>query len=950
MPRAFPSASPRSFVSLVALLVGCALALFATPAHAQPPEPILVAGSPDYGQPAFDRISDVEKLGNSFYFLASNQTSGSGLWASDAANGTRLLTSADTGFSQASGTSTLVLLKNTLLFFAQSEEGLQLWRSDGTSGGTRLIKRFAPSFFLDNGSIFDADDIIVFDGYFYFELANRDDDTISVWRSDGVTVTPTQIVLDENALRCVQIAATGSGWYFFRKQLREPDSSDTYAELWYFDLAKNESRLVRSLEDFDVDYPEIDYTEYKCPFVLGDLVVFFDTRKERTETGDTEYSYVLRALDDSSDSLLELGAFSAVGLAEFIQLAGETLYFSTSDGLWQSDGTPDGTQRLPPFLDGTGTPLVDEWWRVGFGIEFKVLGDQIYLLQQRDEEARLALWRGSRDSTEMELIYEIPFAEVSGGAAFNYLSITQLDAVDDELVFGTYLSVTGLNDSFYLNDNNDLSQVRLWHSDGTSAGTAPLFAPPAPPHMKAPREMITAGQRTYFAFANEETGLELWSFADDDASAGPVADIEPGPSSARPDQLTAVSDSLYFTVNGATTSGLWRTDGTSAGTQRITGQRADGTTLERAIPTLLVPGEETLYFAVLVEKNSDGGDYQRYTELWRVEPSSTTASFVTRVELPDQQDVAIHTAKFLNGRLYFIVYEDSEADFEPVDSLWVSDGTAAGTQKLDDLPLYHASSYSRTDPEPLAQLFAVGDMIYIASSNLWQTDGTVGGATQIASGGLSPVNNYLFYSSDSQIAQREGQILYLADYQFEGGAIRGDWIVTETLLKRVDLSTDGAVSEKSLSLDNVVGALGVIELQATIDGVVYFSAKNQLWRSDGTAAGTELLVNVNTVSRSRGVANFQRVGDTLFFSAQSERQGAQIWQSDGTARGTFSVANLSRQQPFAAVEKLTAADSQLVFVTTNAVGTDEAVWTLDIGGISFADVYPYSVNLPIVQQ
>src|SRR5688572_27367689 len=55
-------------------------------------------------------------------------------------------------------------------------------------------------------------------------------------------------------------------------------------------------------------------------------------------------------------------------------------------------------------------------------------------------------------------------------------------------------------------------------------------------------------------------------------SAWLVADIEPGPDrSSAPDNLADVNGTLYFSANGPEgSSGLWKSDGTAAGTQFVT--------------------------------------------------------------------------------------------------------------------------------------------------------------------------------------------------------------------------------------------------------------------------------------------------------------------------------------------------------------------------------------------
>src|SRR5262249_18433602 len=63
-----------------------------------------------------------------------------------------------------------------------------------------------------------------------------------------------------------------------------------------------------------------------------------------------------------------------------------------------------------------------------------------------------------------------------------------------------------------------------------------------------------------------------------------------------------------------------------------------------------------------------------------------------------------------------------------------------------------------------------------------------------------------------------------------------------------------------------------------------------LWRTDGTAAGTELVKTLNIVG------NLVGVNGRLFFVASDPATGAELWQSDGTAGGTALVRDINPGQ------------------------------------------------------
>src|SRR5918993_311422 len=134
---------------------------------------------------ALTRSAEVEKLfvvGKTLYFRANDGKHGVELWKSDGTNrGTKLVKNINTSSeSEASDIGELVAMGNRLYFTANDgKHGLELWKSDGTVKGTRLVKDIKPG---KIGS--DADSLTAFGGVLLFAAADGKHGP-ELWGSDG---------------------------------------------------------------------------------------------------------------------------------------------------------------------------------------------------------------------------------------------------------------------------------------------------------------------------------------------------------------------------------------------------------------------------------------------------------------------------------------------------------------------------------------------------------------------------------------------------------------------------------------------------------------------------------------------------------------------------------------------------------------------------------------------
>src|SRR6476660_1233224 len=79
---------------------------------------------------------------------------------------------------------------------------------------------------------------------------------------------------------------------------------------------------------------------------------------------------------------------------------------------------------------------------------------------------------------------------------------------------------------------------------------------------------------------------------------------------------------------------------------------------------------------------------------------------------------------------------------------------------------------------------------------------------------------------------------------------------------------------------------------------VYFMANTlsngaELWKSDGTAAGTAMVAEILPGMGSSAAQFITNLNGTLYFSANDETHGMELWKSDGTMAGTAMVKDIN---------------------------------------------------------
>jgi ELWxxDGT repeat protein len=344
---------------------------------------------------------------------------------------------------------------------------------------------------------------------------------------------------------------------------------------------------------------------------------------------------------------------------------------------------------------------------------------------------------------------------------------------------------------------------------------------------------------------------------------------------------------------------LYRTNGTAAGTTLISNS-ANST----AASAVAVIGTNVFFV---------GTDTTASTELWSY--NGTTAARLADIN-PGTSSSSPALLTVVGTTLYFTATTAANGQ-----ELWKSDGTAIGTVLVKDI-------VTGTTGSSPANLTNVGGTLFFTANDgtngteLWKSDGTAAGTVMV-----SNINTAAGASSTPANLTAIGSTVYFSASNGTTTGLNGTelWKSDGTTTSLVlDINT-GTASSSPAGLYNAGGTL-YFRATTTAAGV-------ELYKSDGTGAGTVLVKDIFTGTGSSTPSNFALAGSALFFTAtDSAANGVELWKTDGTNAGTVMVKNIN---PAASGSSnpatLTAVGSTLYFTATDGA-TGSELWKSDGSG------------------
>ncbi|QGJ71066.1 Hypothetical protein PBC10988_27690 [Planctomycetales bacterium 10988] len=150
--------------------------------------------------------------------------------------------------------------------------------------------------------------------------------------------------------------------------------------------------------------------------------------------------------------------------------------------------------------------------------------------------------------------------------------------------------------------------------------------------------------------------------------------------------------------------------------------------------------------------------------------------------------------------------------------------------------------------------------------------------------------------------------------------------------------TDGTVAgTELLKAIGPAGAASEMQSFVNADGILYFLANDgthgvELWKSDGTSSGTQLVIDLVKDGGDAGIQELTAVGNLVFFSADGSN-GRELWKSDGTAAGTTMVKNLTDDTGSEGIQSSSPESlvnvGGILFFTANDGTSGREIWATD---------------------
>ena len=415
--------------------------------------------------------------------------------------------------------SDILLIKgiNGNLYFdaTTSTDGIEPWKSDGTSSGTIMLKD------INLGGNSAPGGFTYFNGEVFFHAASPPND-VELWKTDGTpagTVLFSDIFPGSASSSYPDLLTVIGSTLYFKSGIFSPVGG----ELFKSDGTSAGTMIVKDIQPGAGT--STDFTEFMN--INGKLLFFAD---DSTLNGA---SIDLWSSDGTSAGTMKIYNVR-INQIPNIKVINGLMYFSGNDDIngcepWISDGTSSGTFMIKDINPGSSSALTPQ---SSFPQGFVELNGEIYFVAQDPIYGR-ELWKTDGTSSGTVMVRDF-----NPGSAYGLES----DG-----------SLTMINNTLYFSASDGINGYELWKSDGTSNGSvmikdinASFGGSSSYPYFIT---KINCSQ-IYFSADDGIHGRELWKTDGTSSGTIMVQDLYVGSSSSNPYlyQAPVINGSLYFSA------------------------------------------------------------------------------------------------------------------------------------------------------------------------------------------------------------------------------------------------------------------------------------------------------------------------------------------------------------------------------------------------------------------
>lgn len=401
---------------------------------------------------------------------------------------------------------------------------------------------------------------------------------------------------------------------------------------------------------------------------------------------------------------------------------------------------------------------------------------------------------------------------------------------------------------------------------------------------------VPLGGRVLYEGASPTLGHELFQ-TDVGQPLSLVKDINPGPASSFPGAPAELGGKLYFAADHASFGReIWTTDGTAIGTVLWADLTPGGAS---AAPEVHVAAAGGVVFSAL--------DQAQIRQLFWSDGNPANITQLTAKTVFDGFSTfeSFHAS---SGHFFFVT-----STLAAGQEVWVSDGTAGGTQLLADISAGAEDTLVR-------EFIEFGGATYFSAASwingdrsLWRTDGTSAGTTSFVQIGFPGADT-------GDLLSFGGKLLFTAYDAVNGAEI---W------------ETDGTLAGTQVLTDlTPAGVSSAAQSLFAFGGQVLFTVPDQAPQSEGVyrlsagPLGATLLLAAQVTGVNAGWEWAEHAG-RAYFRTNAAGSGLELWSTDGTSAGTSLVADIEPGLGFSSPADFVSTPSGLLFVAqTTASGRE----------------------------